>query len=94
MCARADPRTPPAPAPTTAAPTAVPPAATKAPVAIAPTTVPTAIPPTATKGPTQGGVLKISTVPDADILGYPPTMTKLNDFYFAATSLETLITFD
>ncbi len=47
-----------------------------------------------TKEPVQGGVLKISTVPDADILGNPPTMTKLNDFYFAATSLETLITFD
>ncbi len=74
-----------------AAPAPVPPASPP------PTSVPAATTAPATavaKGPTSGGVLKISTVPDADILGYPPTMTKLNDFTFAVTSLETLITFD
>ena len=79
------------PQPTKAAATSAP--ATTAPT-VAPTVAPTTAPTTSAKAPTTGGVLKISTVPDADILGYPPTMTKLNDFYFAATSLETLIKFD
>lgn len=96
-CAPAATPAPPTSVPPTSVPATAAPAATSAPQptkAAAPTVAPTAVPTTAAKGPTPGGVLKISTVPDADILGYPPTMTKLNDFYFAATSLETLITYD
>ncbi|MCL4488013.1 MAG: ABC transporter substrate-binding protein [Chloroflexi bacterium] len=86
----------PAPAPTSAPPPATPataaPVATTAPSATkaAPATGPTA----ATAAPTQGGVLRISIVPDATIIGYPVTMVKLYDFEFALTSLETLIRFD
>ncbi|MBI5029084.1 MAG: ABC transporter substrate-binding protein [Chloroflexi bacterium] len=100
-CAPAPTAVPPTSAPTTAAPTTAAPPATSAPQAtkapaptVAPTIAPAAAPTASAKAPTTGGVLKISTVPDADILGYPPTMTKLNDFYFAATSLETLAKFD
>ncbi len=90
----------PAPAPvqpTSAPPMAVPPAASSSSSASQvanPTAAPTAASTASAKAPVSGGVLRISTVPDADILGYPPTMTKLNDFYFAATSVETLLTFD
>lgn len=105
-CAPAPTAVPPTPVPpTTAASSSSAPAATSAPQATkpaaptvapttAPTVAPTAVPTASAKAPTTGGILRISTVPDADILGYPPTMTKLNDFYFAATSLESLIKFD
>ncbi len=80
------------PIPTPAPPTTAAPAATTAPQATA-APQPTAVP-TKAAGPRTGGILRLSTLQDAERLGFPPTMVSQNDQLFAHPAVENLVRFD